>query len=120
MEGTGGLLNAGRAIIGASVGSGVAAGASTALGHSDIANVASGLIGGVTGRSVGRILQNRRIRQQNEVNQQIPLLQGTGNRFGGREEESRLTANIQDPTNNQQSITPPPAETRRSRNPYTK
>jgi hypothetical protein len=48
MEGTGGLLNAGRAIIGASVGSGVAAGASTALGHSDIANVASGIIGGVT------------------------------------------------------------------------
>ena len=43
MEGTSGLLNAGRAIIGASVGSGVAAGASTALGHSDIANVASGI-----------------------------------------------------------------------------
>ncbi len=56
MGGTGRLLNAGRAIIGASVGSGVAAGASTALGHSDLANVASGIIGGVTGRSVGRIV----------------------------------------------------------------
>ena len=115
MEGTGGLLNAGRAIIGASVGSGVAAGASTALGHSDIANVASGIIGGVTGRSVGRILQNRSIRHQNEINEQIPLLQG--NRLGGREGESRLIANIQEPTNNQQSIEPPPAT--RTRNPYT-
>ena len=84
MEGTSGLLNAGRAIIGASIGSGVAAGASTALGHSDIANVASGIIGGITGRSVGRVLQNRRIRHQNEINEQIPLLQGTGNRLGGR------------------------------------
>ncbi len=72
MEGTGGLLNAGRAIIGASVGSGVAAGASTALGHSDLANVASGIVGGVTGRSVGRILQNRSIRHQNEINGQTP------------------------------------------------
>ena len=67
MDGTAGLINAGRSIIGASIGSGVAAGASSALGHSDAANVASGIIGGVAGRSVGRILEKRRIRHQNEI-----------------------------------------------------
>jgi hypothetical protein len=63
MGGTAGLISSGETIFGASVGSGVAAGASTALGHSDIANVASGIIGGISGRSVGRILQKRRIRR---------------------------------------------------------
>ncbi len=43
-------MNAGRAIIGPSVASGVVAGASAALVHSDIASVASGIIGGITGR----------------------------------------------------------------------
>jgi hypothetical protein len=86
MEGTGGLLNAGRVSMGASVGSGVAAGASSALGHSNI-------------------------------NEQIPLSQGTANRLGGREGESRLIAKIQETVNNQHSITPPPATL--SRNPYT-
>jgi hypothetical protein len=41
MGGTAGLMGAGESIIGASVGSGVAAGASTGLGHSDAANIAS-------------------------------------------------------------------------------
>jgi hypothetical protein len=52
---------------------------------------------------------------KNEINEQTPLLQG--NRLGGREGESRLIANIQEPTNNQQSIELPPAT--RSRNPCT-
>ncbi len=90
MEGTTGLMNAGRA--GASVGTGVAAGASASLGHSDIANVVSGIIHGIRERSVGRVLHNRRL--QNAINQQIPLLQETGNRLGWREGESRLVANI--------------------------
>jgi hypothetical protein len=76
MDGTAGLMVSGEAILaagqilGASLGSGEAAGASTALGHSDIANVASGILGEITGRSVGRTLKNRRIRHQNEINQQ--------------------------------------------------
>jgi hypothetical protein len=45
MDGTAGLISSGETILGASVGSGVAAGASTAFSHSDIANVASGIIG---------------------------------------------------------------------------
>jgi hypothetical protein len=53
MKGTAGLLNAGRAIIGGSVGAGIKAGASTALGHSDAANIASGIIGGILEEMLG-------------------------------------------------------------------
>ncbi len=111
MDGTAGLINAGRTIIGASIGSFVAAGASSALGHSDIANVTSSIIGGIAGRSVGQILQKRRIRHQNEINEQTPLLQA-GNRLRGQEGPSRSIT--QEPTNTQQ---PAPAPV--SRNPFT-
>ena len=118
MDGTAGLISSGETIFGASVGSGVAAGASTALGHSDIANVASGIIGGISGRSVGRILQRRRIRHQNEINEQTPLLQGTGNRLGGSSGTSRLIANIQDPNVSRPNV-PAPGEPTQTRNPFT-
>jgi hypothetical protein len=114
MGGTAGLMGAGESILGASIGSGVAAGASTGLGHSDAANIASGIIGGVTGRTVGRVLQNRRIRNQN--------VQPTGNRLGGSRggrETSRLIADIQDPNIPRPNV-PAPGEPTQTSNPFTR
>ncbi len=80
MGGTVGLPGSGEAILGAIVGSGVAAGASTALGHSHAANVASSIIGGVVGRSAARAMQNRRNRPQGTTEEQTPLLGGDRSR----------------------------------------
>ncbi len=46
-------MNAGEAILGASIGAGVATGASSVLGQSAFGNIASGIIGGVAGTSIG-------------------------------------------------------------------
>ncbi len=51
-------------------------------------------MGGITGRSVGRELQKRRIRYiyQNEITQRTPVVQETGNRLGGSGGTSRFIA----------------------------
>ena len=55
--GEAGFMGAGEAILGASTGSGVAAGASTALRNSTVGHFISGVVGGVAGRAAGRAVQ---------------------------------------------------------------
>jgi hypothetical protein len=85
-------MGAGESILGASIGSGVAAGASTALGNSTAGHFISGVAGGVVGRAAGRAAANRRTRPQGTTEEQIPLL---GNRLGGRRGRSRLVQETQ-------------------------
>jgi hypothetical protein len=92
--GLAGVMGAGEAILGASIGSGVATGASAVLGQSAVGNIASGIIGGVAGKSIGvkigNRLRNRNATQPPEISQpteQTPLL---GNRLGGRRGRNRL------------------------------
>ena len=87
MGGTAGLMGAGETILGASIGSGVAAGTSSALGNSHTANFVSGIVGGVVGRAAGRTAANNRTRPQTTTEEQVPLL---GNRLGGRRGRNRL------------------------------
>lgn len=104
--GTAGLMGAGESILGATIGSGVAAGASSALGNSHTANIISGIAGGIAGRAAGRAATNYRTRPQTTteeqqalnapvlgsalLNEQVPLL---GNRLGGRRGRNRLVDN---------------------------
>ena len=92
--GTAGLMGAGESILGASIGSGVAAAASSALGNSTTGHIISGIAGGVVGRAVGRRTPNRS-RNRNIENQELePLLQSrTGQRLGGRANRNRLVDN---------------------------
>ena len=93
--GLAGVMGAGEAILGASIGSGVATGASSVLGQSAVGNIASGIIGGVAGKSIGvkigNRLRNRNATQPGETisqpTEQTPLL---GNRLGGRRGRNRL------------------------------
>lgn len=72
--GAAGLMNAGETILGASIGSGVAAGTSMALGNSHAANFISGTMGGLAGRAAGRAVANR-LRNRNIENQELqPLI----------------------------------------------
>ena len=87
-----GLMGAGDAIIGASIGSGITTGASLAFGNSAAANIASGVIGGVAGgaigKKIGNRLRNRNATQPGETStERTPLL---GNRLGGRPGRNRL------------------------------
>ena len=88
--GTAGLMGAGESILGATIGSGVAAGASSALGNSHAANIISGIAGGIAGRAAGRAATNYRTRPQTTTEEQVPLL---GNRLGGRRGRNRLVDN---------------------------
>jgi hypothetical protein len=90
MGGTAGLIGAGETILCATIGSGVAAGASTALGNSTAGHIISGVAGGIAGRAAGKATSNRRNRNiQNEESQ--PLLSSSqGQRLGGRRGRSRL------------------------------
>jgi hypothetical protein len=47
MGGTAGLMGAGESILGAAIGTGVAGGASTALGNSTAGHIVSGVAGGM-------------------------------------------------------------------------
>ena len=79
-------MGAGEAILGASTGSGVAAGASTALGNSTVGHFISGVAGGVAGRAAGRAVANR-LRNRNIENQELqPLL---SSRTGEEQQEER-------------------------------
>jgi hypothetical protein len=92
--GVAGLMGAGETILGASIGSGVAAGASTALGNSTVGHFISGVAGGVAGRAAGRAIANR-LRNRNIGNQELqPLLSSRpGQRLGGRNNRNRLVEN---------------------------
>jgi hypothetical protein len=92
MGGTAGLMGAGESIICATIGSGIAGGASTALGNSTAGHIISGIAGGVAGRAAGRAMANRRNRPQATTEEQIPLL---GNRLGGRRGRNRLVQETQ-------------------------
>ena len=84
MGGTAGLMGAGESIIGATIGAGMAGGASTALGNSTAGHIISGIAGGVAGRAAGRAMANRRNTNiQNEESQPL-LSRGRGQRLGGR------------------------------------
>ena len=98
--GVAGLMGAGDAIIGASIGSGITTGASLAFGNSTVGNIASGVIGGVAGGVIGRKIKNR-LRNRNAIQpvetttptEQTPLL---GNRLGGRPGRNRLAPEIEE------------------------
>ncbi len=83
-------MGAGEAILGASIRSGEAAGASTALGNSTAGHIISGVAGGIAGRAAGRAAANR-LRNRNIENQESqPLLSSTsGERLGGRRNRNR-------------------------------
>jgi hypothetical protein len=77
MGGTAGLMGAGESILGASIGSGVAAGASAAMGNSTAGHIISGTLGSIAGRSAGRAVANR-LRNRNTTipPEQQPLSNG--------------------------------------------
>jgi hypothetical protein len=97
--GTAGLMGSSEAILGATIGSGVAAGASTALGNSTTGHIISGIAGGIAGRTAGRVVANR-LRNRNRMSQPQelqPLL--NGHRLGGSGSgRSRLNPEIQETT----------------------
>ncbi len=92
--GLAGVMGAGEAILGASIGTGVATGASAILGQSAVGNIASGIIGDVAEKSIGVKIgnrsRNRNATQPAEIPQpteRTPLL---GKRLGGRRGRNRL------------------------------
>jgi hypothetical protein len=109
MGGTAGLMGAGESILGTTIGSGVAAGASAALGNSTTGHIISGIAGGIAGRAAGRQIANR-LRNRNTTRPP-----GHGQRLGGSGSgRSRLTPEIQEThdtsTNERTQWTIPPEE----------
>ncbi len=91
-------MAAGESILGASIGSGVAAGGSTAMGNSTAGHIISSAIGGVVGRAAGtaagRAAANRLRNKKIENQESQPLLtSSSGERLGGRRNRNRLVVN---------------------------
>ena len=83
-------MASGEAVMGATIGSGAAAGISTALGNTTAGHLISGVAGGVIGRAAGRRIATRLRNRDIQANEELqPLL--TGERLGGRQGRNRLT-----------------------------
>ena len=108
--GTAGVIASGEAILGASIGSGVTAGASTLFGNTPAGNIASGIIGGIAGGAIGRKIARNRNTTPTE---QTPLL---GNRLGGRPGRNRLV--IQPDERSINRLVPETEETRTPPQPF--